>query len=394
MTTNDVLHAITDYAGLAAFVAVHPGESPDLEYKPLFNVSTCNKADCKYCSIPKKKDGQTIGFPLPIAAVAFANKEGGWIIIGAERYDAGKGLHRLETSRCENHPYTPEEVQERIDRYTTPAVRHSVAALTSPDGVPAFLVRVDAGTRLYGFRGPNGDEIRVRRGLENATGRVEEIELQVLVKEQVESNREFREQLRHDCMELLNGVLGTFGPDHETPKQLVEGGRFDFTLGPGSGELMIQHIYRLDSMDVVHRLPRDVWYFLRDAATLDSAFHGRLNVPEAKLISRAKSRIDGGESFESLSVMREISDRAEDRNEERLSRQLVKEGLGFSDAFDAFVAATGDKLLGTHEKRASIFHLADTLVEFVPIAVEVLAFYERVKSEYGTYALAVHGIEY
>jgi hypothetical protein len=387
------LYRVSNFSDLARFVEQHPQELPDLEYKPLFNISTC-KGGCSYCSIPKQRDGQDIRFALSREAVAFANKSGGWLIVGAERYDSEKGLHRLEKARCQNHYYTPEEIQDCIGKFSTPAISHTIHPYKSADGVPVFLVRVNAGTRLYGFRGPNGDEIRMRHGLESPLGRVEEIELQVQVKEQIESNRDLRENLRHSCWEVLNEALGKFGAAQVPPRDLVSSSAFGFAVGHGCGDRTTKHLLGLDSIDVVHRLPRDITYFFRAVSSLESTFHGRLDPTEAKLIAIARSRVENGVSIDSLSVRREVIDRGEDRNEKVIRHGLLREGVSYSYAFDGLVASTGDKLLDENEKDASVFNLADALIDFIPLALDVLSFYERVKAEYGTYAVSVTGYEY
>jgi hypothetical protein len=388
-----LLASITSHGELKRFVRLHPNESPDLEYKPLWNVSTCN-GSCTYCGPAKGREKEEIRYALGRTAVAFANASGGWLVIGAERYDPAQGLHRLETHPCGRHSYTPEEVQQAIDVWTIPAVTHSTRVFASPEGVPTFVVRVDAAMKLHGFRGPAGHEIRIRRGLESPNARVDEIELQVLAKEQIAYNQRFREEVRHSCMELLNAVLCTVGARHQTPAQLAASRSLDFTSQPGSGQTATDWLLAQKAHETGYRIPREFAYFIRHLAALYSTMHGRLDVSEAKLLAECRAYAQQEEYSQELSPVFDATERAEDNLKDQITSILTSEGQSYSDAFDEVVGTTGTRFLDEHDKRTGLYHLADAIVRLVPPAIDAIRFYERIKAAYGSQAISETGVEY
>lgn len=377
---------------LSQFVEATP-ESETLEYKGLRDLMGCGS--CAYCSDPVtgSRIARTVG--------SLALRHGGILIIGAKIVDRNSGKHALEMVACSTTKYTPEEVENRVSRLTSPPIRPEVRAITKDGGPPAFVVRVRAGLRLQGWReNPGGyPQFSRRGGASTAILEVDQIESVVRHLDHIADNAPFRGEVRNEILGLYYHVFerpGVAGPwDHLTVATAL-------AWDPCGASHLIP---TARGHDLFHDIEAEVLQIPSKIATLHApgdiaravvnltdigqfVAHSGLSIEESRLLA-ATHRLSLHEKlYEWLTPVTDINVFA-GTHADRVRQELYSAPYteSYSHAFDRVAPSTGNPNFDARLKRQAIGGMVEVLSDLVPLSYRVLKVYDDLEREYGPGAI-------
>lgn len=404
--------ASLDKNALAKYVRSYD-ESVVLEYKALRDLWSCKK--CDYCrhgkhmpngnleKVPRSQRPDRAGVEIARAVSSLANKHGGFVVIGAHRVDAHTNRHELETTACPTNRYTQEMVHQALREYTAPLVPVQVSSPPGK-GPPVYLIEVRASLHLHAWIDSDRTQnLHTRYDKTSVPMDVREVEFVSRTKAIVEQNAEFRSQMLSEIYRLFDCVLDR---PSEKPRidltfsQILQDDPYGVsTLKPGLRQWPIfpqirKAVLEMPTKMAVDSTPYDIEHVVEEISTLDKVMNpGPLEGCERRLCAAARLLKLRGESnqaylgpFEVIEKMTRITG---SEKEYVWQEFLAGYASSFEQVYDRLAASGMFPLLDGLTKRLSTSHLANALSLLLPVAYETLAFYGRLREEYGKRALTL-----
>lgn len=398
---NRALASVRTFDELKRFVEANPSETDPLEYKPLFTIGGCGQ--CAYCQIHNPREANERKQDLAREAVAFANGSGGWLVIGVVRTDPARNLHEVERNRCANTPgpYSPEAVTLRIQEYSTPRIAHSVPlALLSTDGQPAYIVRVDGSLRIHALVKDGEQRLVTRKEGVTRQMRVDEIELAVQVRQDLDLNRAIRQDVQHELLEFLRVLRGT--PTSESSIQAerekaLSSREIRFAERAEERheaifETVRKYLLNLRAVDTAVRIPHEFSYVLRIVKPAGQTRHGQIAPAEASLFSYLDRFPDDYDANSQLSPIEDAIARSRSPSPGEIHRGLSREDVSYEQAFRDLGSHLGDPHLDEHAMKQSLGSLANDVMELSALALRVLRLYSKIESSFGEQAFSAWSV--